>query len=62
MSQTDLLGLILRCSLRLFICAPSACAARLDGLLALTSAAYIAAADLKADEALGADKVRRVLI
>lgn len=38
------------CSLR--------CAARLDGLLALTSAAYIAAADLKADEALAADKVR----
>lgn len=32
-------------------------AARLDGLLALTSAAYIASADLKADEALGADKV-----
>lgn len=33
-------------------------AARLDGLLALTSAAYVASADLKADEALAADKVR----
>lgn len=33
-------------------------AARLDGLLALTAAAYIAAADLKADEALAGDKVR----
>ncbi|KAI3427088.1 hypothetical protein D9Q98_007027 [Chlorella vulgaris] len=32
-------------------------AARLDGLLALTAAAYIAAADLKADEALAGDKV-----
>ncbi|EFN56582.1 hypothetical protein CHLNCDRAFT_144295 [Chlorella variabilis] len=32
-------------------------AARLDGLLALTAAAYIAAADLQADEALAADKV-----
>ncbi|PRW50843.1 Translational activator GCN1 isoform A [Chlorella sorokiniana] len=35
----------------------SKAAARLDGLLALTAAAYIASADLKADEALGADKV-----
>ncbi|KAL4444093.1 hypothetical protein ABPG75_011830 [Micractinium tetrahymenae] len=32
-------------------------AARLDGLLALTAAAYIASADLQADEALAADKV-----
>ncbi len=33
-------------------------AARPDGLLALTAAAYIASADLKADEALAGDKVR----
>ncbi|KAL4419436.1 hypothetical protein ABPG77_006363, partial [Micractinium sp. CCAP 211/92] len=32
-------------------------AARLDGLLALTAAAYVASADLAADEALAADKV-----
>lgn len=34
-------------------------AARLDGLLALAAAGYIAAADLKADEALAVQKVRR---
>jgi hypothetical protein len=32
-------------------------AARVDGLLALAAAAYVAAADLKAGEALAADKV-----